>query len=143
MEILVRRLDKGLPLPEYQRGGDAGLDLFSAISATVGPGERGVVPTGIAVAIPAGYAGFVQPRSGLAREHGVTILNAPGLIDSGYRGEIKILLFNSDSLKPFVVSRGDRIAQLVIQKVEVARLTEVDMLPESERGPDGFGSTGL
>lgn len=143
MEILVKRLDSELPLPSYERPGDAGLDLISAVDCVVAPGSRAVVSTGIAIAIPEGYAGFVQPRSGLAMLHGVTVLNTPGLIDSGYRGELKIILVNLDPDSPFSVHRGDRIAQLVIQAVERATLREVNELPGSTRGAAGFGSTGL
>lgn len=141
MEILIKRLDRGLPLPIYSRPGDAGLDLFSAIEVTLEPGARALVPTGVAVAIPSGYAGFVQPRSGLAWEHGVTILNSPGLIDAGYRGEIKVVLVNFDRKRALAIFRGDRIAQLVIQKVQTATLKEVNVLPESKRGAAGFGSS--
>lgn len=143
VEVPVQRLDSDLPLPAYARPGDAGLDLRAAADAelTAG-GGRALVPTGIAVAIPTGYAGFVQPRSGLARDHGVTCLNTPGLIDSGYRGELKVLLVNTDPGEPFTVRRGERIAQLVIQPVAVAVLRLVEELPPSERGSGGFGSTG-
>jgi dUTP pyrophosphatase len=142
MEILLRRLDRELPTPAYVRRGDAGLDLFSAVDLMLGPGQRALVPTGVAVAIPEGYAGFVQPRSGLALRHGVTVLNSPGLIDSGYRGEIGVVLVNLDHETVFSLSRGDRIAQLVIQQIERVSVREVDRLPESERGSGGFGSTG-
>ena len=141
MRIAVRRLDAALPWPAYAREADAGLDLHAAEAVTLAPGERALVPTGIAVAIPRGYAGFVLPRSGLALRHGVTVLNAPGLIDAGYRGEIKVLLVNHDT-RAQTFARGERIAQLVIQRVERADLTEVSELPPSERGPGGFGSTG-
>ena len=143
VEIPVQRLDAALPLPAYARPGDAGLDLLAAEEATLAPaGGRALVPTGLAVAIPEGYAGFVQPRSGLALRHGVTCLNTPGLIDSGYRGELQVLLVNTDPHEPFVVLRGERIAQLVIQQVAVASLVEVEELPPSTRGSGGFGSTG-
>ena len=139
----MQRLDAALPLPAYARPGDAGLDLLAAEETTLAPaGGRALVPTGLAVAIPEGYAGFVQPRSGLALRHGVTCLNTPGLIDSGYRGELKVLLVNTDPHEPFVVRRGERIAQLVIQAVAVASLVEVNELPLSARGSGGFGSTG-
>ena len=139
----MQRLDAALPLPAYARPGDAGLDLLAAEETTLAPaGGRALVPTGLAVAIPEGHAGFVQPRSGLALRHGVTCLNTPGLIDSGYRGELKVLLVNTDPHEPFVVRRGERIAQLVIQAVAVASLVEVDELPLSARGSGGFGSTG-
>ena len=141
--VLIQRLEADLPLPAYARPGDAGLDLRAAAGAELpAGGGRALVPTGIAVAIPTGFAGFVQPRSGLARDHGVTCLNTPGLIDSGYRGELKVLLVNTDPGKPFTVQRGERIAQLEIQPVTVAELREVDELPPSERGSGGFGSTG-
>ena len=141
--IPVKRLDADLPLPAYARSGDAGLDLRAAAGAELpAGGGRALVPTGMAIAIPTGFAGFVQPRSGLARDHGVTCLNTPGLIDSGYRGELRVLLVNTDPNEPFTVRRGERIAQLVIQPVAVAALREVDELPPSERGSGGFGSTG-
>ncbi|MCY3662889.1 MAG: dUTP diphosphatase [bacterium] len=141
--ISVQRLEGDLPLPAYARPGDAGLDLRAAADAELSArGGRALVPTGLAVAIPEGFAGFVQPRSGLARDHGVTCLNTPGLIDSGYRGELKVLLVNTDPTEPFTVRRGERIAQLVIQPVATAALVEVDELPPSARGSGGFGSTG-
>ena len=138
----VRRLDPALPLPRYARSGDAGLDLQAAHDATLEPGGRALVGTAIAVAIPPGYAGLVLPRSGLAREEGVTILNAPGLIDAGYRGEVKVLLINHDPRTPVTLHRGDRIAQLVLVRVERVEPVPVDALPASERGEGGFGSTG-
>ena len=141
MDIAAFRLDRGLPLPAYAKPGDAGLDLPAAEAVTLGPGERRLVPTGLAVAIPEGHAGFVLPRSGLAMQKGVTVLNAPGLIDSGYRGELKVLLINHGALA-VGIERGERIAQLVIQPVAQARLVETDRLPESARGAGGFGSTG-
>jgi dUTP pyrophosphatase len=130
-----------LPLPARARADDAGLDLYAAEAATIEPGARALVPTGIALAIPAGYAGLVLPRSGLALRHGLTLLNTPGLIDAGYRGEVKVLLVNHDRAA-VTVARGDRIAQLVIQRVEPAELVEVDELPTTDRGAGGFGSTG-
>jgi dUTP pyrophosphatase len=142
IEILMRRLDAGLPMPDRAHPGDAGIDLRSAVDVTIGPGERAVVPTGIAVAIPQGYAGFVQPRSGLAAEHGISIVNTPGLVDAGYRGEVKVIVVNLDPREPFEVRRGDRIAQLVVLPVPEAALREVDELPESGRGSGGFGSSG-
>jgi dUTP pyrophosphatase len=142
IEILVRRLDAGLPMPDRAHPGDAGIDLRSAVDVTLGPGERAVVPTGVAVAIPQGYAGFVQPRSGLAAEHGISIVNTPGLVDSGYRGELKVIAVNLDPREAFEVRRGDRIAQLVVLPVPEATLREVDELPESGRGSGGFGSSG-
>lgn len=142
-EIPITRLDDGLPLPAYAKPGDAGVDLRSTTDVVLAAGGgRALVPTGVAVAIPPGHAGFVQPRSGLALKHGVTCLNTPGLIDSGYRGELKVLLINTDPTEDFTVTRGERIAQLVIQAVEHARFVEVDELPDSERGADGFGSSG-
>lgn len=130
-------------MPSYAKAGDAGADLVAAEDMTLDPGGgRALVPTGAAIAIPEGYAGFVQPRSGLAYKHGVTCLNTPGLIDSGYRGELKVLLVNLDPSEPFKITRGDRIAQLVIQRVEHCSFVEVDELPPSERGEGGFGSSG-
>jgi dUTP pyrophosphatase len=141
--IAIRRLDPDLPLPSYARPGDAGADLVARVDVTLAPGGgRAAVPTGIAMAIPAGFAGFVQPRSGLALRHGVTCLNTPGLIDAGYRDELAVLLINTDPVTPYEVRRGDRVAQLVIQRVETARFDEVSELPDSERGLGGFGSTG-
>ncbi len=141
MDLPAVRLDRELPLPAYARPGDAGLDLRTSESVKLEPGERRLVPTGLAIAIPEGHAGLVLPRSGLAMQKGVTVLNAPGLIDSGYRGELKVLLINHG---PAVVAieRGERIAQLVIQPVAHARLLEVERLPDSARGEGGFGSTG-
>ena len=143
LEVPLTRLDPDLPVPGYARSGDAGADL-SARVATVLPagGGRAAVPTGVAVAIPEGWAGFVQPRSGLARRHGVTCLNTPGLIDSGYRGELEVLLVNTDPDDDYEIERGDRIAQLVIQRVEVATFVVVDELRSSARGTGGWGSTG-
>ena len=139
--VLVRRLDATLPLPARARADDAGLDLYAAEPATIEPGARALVPTGVALAIPRGYAGLVLPRSGLALRHGLTLLNTPGLIDSGYRGEVKVLLVNHDRAT-MTVARGDRIAQLVIQRVESAELVEVEELPPTDRGVGGFGSSG-
>ena len=141
VDIEALRLDGGLPLPSHARPGDAGLDLRASESARLEPGERRLVPTGLAVAIPPGYAGLVLPRSGLAMQKGVTVLNAPGLIDSGYRGELKVLLINHGA-EPVDLARGERIAQLVVQPVAEVKLVEVDRLPDSERGAGGFGSTG-
>jgi len=143
MRIEVVRLDPGLPLPSYQRAGDAGLDLYSAQDATIPPGDRVVVGTGIAVAIPEGHAGFVTPRSGLAARLGLSVVNTPGVVDSGYRGEIKVILINHDTADVIEVARGDRIAQMLIVPVVAAELAEVDELPASERGPGGHGSTGV
>jgi dUTP pyrophosphatase len=141
--VPVVRLDADLPLPGYARDGDAGADLVARTGVTLAPGGgRAIVPTGIALAIPPGYAGFVQPRSGLALRHGVTCLNTPGLIDSGYRDELAVLLVNTDPETAYTVERGDRIAQLVIQRVESADFVEVDGLADSQRGLGGFGSTG-
>ena len=143
LEIPLLRLDPDLSMPAYAREGDAGADLVASESMTLAPGGgRALVPTGAAIAIPEGYAGFVQPRSGLALRHGVTCLNTPGLIDAGYRGELRVLLVNTAPSEPFEVVRGERIAQLVIQRVEACRFVEVEELPDSERGAGGFGSTG-
>jgi dUTP pyrophosphatase len=137
------RLDPDLPLPGYAHAGDAGADLVARIEVLLEPGGgRAMVPTGIALALPPGYAGFVQPRSGLALRHGVTCLNTPGLIDAGYRDELSVLLVNTDPEVPYRVQRGDRIAQLVIQRVESAAFVEVEELSDTERGLAGFGSTG-
>ena len=142
VEILVQRLDDELPLPERAHPGDAGVDLRSTIELSLKPGERAVIPTGVAVAIPEGYAALVQPRSGLAARHGVSIVNTPGLIDSGYRGEIKVIAINLDTDEAFEIRRGDKIAQLVIYPVPESVWREVDELPASDRGGAGFGSTG-
>ncbi|HET9770079.1 MAG TPA: dUTP diphosphatase [Acidimicrobiia bacterium] len=143
MRIDVRRLDPSLPLPAAQHEGDAGYDLRAREAVVLPPGGgRAAVPTGIAIAIPAGWAGLVLPRSGLALRHGVTCLNAPGLIDAGYRDEIRVVLVNHDPSEPFKIEVGDRIAQLVIQAVESVEWAEVDDLGESARGRGGFGSTG-
>lgn len=144
MRIQVRRLDHDLPLPALRHPGDAGIDLHARVDAVLPPaGGRVAVPTGIAVAIPEGWAGFVQPRSGLALAHGVTCLNSPGLIDAGYRDELKVILVNLDPGEPFAVHRGDRIAQLVVQRVESVEWEEVDRLDDTARGAGGFGSTGV
>lgn len=142
VDVLVRRLDLDLPLPSYTHPGDAGVDLLTTIDAVVPPGERVLLPTGIAIALPEGYAAFVHPRSGLAVKHGVSLVNAPGTIDAGYRGEIAVSLVNLDPREPVVLHRGDRIAQLVVQRVEHAVLHEVTSLPGSDRGEGGFGSSG-
>ncbi len=142
VEVLVRRLDPGLPLPARAHPGDAGVDLHAARDVELAPGERAVVGTGIAIALPDGYAAFVHPRSGLAARHGVTLVNAPGTIDAGYRGEIAVTMINTDRAAAVRFSRGDRIAQLVIQRVERAVFCEVSRLPGSARGEAGFGSTG-
>ena len=142
LEVPVVRLDPELPLPRYARPGDAGVDLVAATDLERAPGGRGLVPTGVAVAIPRGYAGFIQPRSGLALRHGVTVLNTPGLIDADYRGELKVLLVNLDPAETFLVTRGERIAQLVVQPVEHVRFVETDELDDTDRGEGGFGHTG-
>jgi dUTP pyrophosphatase len=145
LEVPLVRLDADLPLPSYAHPGDAGADLFAREDATLEPaGGRALVPTGVAVAIPPGYAGFVQPRSGLALRHGVTCLNTPGLIDAGYRDELRVILINTDPHSAYEVRRGDRIAQLVIQAVEEANFVEIlpDDLTDTERGAGGFGHTG-
>ncbi len=142
VDVLIQRLDPGLPLPAYAHPGDAGADLVAAVDVELAPGERALVPTGIAIALPPGYAAFVHPRSGLAARNGVTIVNAPGTVDAGYRGEIKVTLLNTDTTVPVRFRRGDRIAQLVIQRVEHAVFHEVQRLPGSARGDGGFGSTG-
>jgi len=143
LTVQVVRLDRDLPLPGYAHVGDAGADLVARIEVLLEPnGGRAMVPTGIALALPEGYAGFVQPRSGLALRHGVTCLNTPGLIDSGYRDELAVLLVNTDPEVPYRVKRGDRIAQLVVQRVESVDFVEVETLAGSERGLGGFGSTG-
>ena len=143
LELAFVRLDPDVPAPAYARDGDAGADLVAREDAVLpAGGGRALVPTGLAVSIPAGYAGFVQPRSGLALKHGVTCLNTPGLIDSGYRGEVLVILVNTDPEAPYEVHRGDRIAQLVVQRVEHVAFTEVDELPDTTRGGGGFGHTG-
>jgi dUTP pyrophosphatase len=143
MDVPVVVLDAELPLPSYARPGDAGADLVAREGVLLkAGGGRAAVPTGIALALPDGHAGFVQPRSGLARKHGVTMVNAPGLIDAGYRGEVHVLLVNLDPSADYEVHRGDRIAQLVIQRVEQATFRSVDELPSSERGAGGFGHSG-
>jgi dUTP pyrophosphatase len=142
VEVLITRLDPDLPLPRYAKGGDAGADIVSRIDITLAPGERALVPTGISIALPDGYVALVHPRSGLAIKHGVTMVNAPGTVDAGYRGELQIILINHDKSESVSFKRGDRIAQLVIQKVERADFVEVRELPGSGRGTGGFGSTG-
>jgi dUTP pyrophosphatase len=142
VEVLIHRLDAELPMPSYAHPGDAGADLHAAEDVELLPGERAVVGTGVAIALPDGYAAFVHPRSGLAARHGVTMVNAPGTVDAGYRGEIKVTLINTDAKEPFRLRRGDRVAQLVIQRVERAAFYEVERLPGSIRGANGFGSTG-
>ena len=141
-DVLIKRLDPDVPVPAYSHPGDAGADLAAAEEVTLGPGERALVRTGVAIALPDGYAAFVHPRSGLAAKHGVTIVNAPGTVDAGYRGEIKVTLLNTDRERPVSFQRGDRIAQLIIQRVERAVFHEAEELPGSARGDGGFGSTG-
>ncbi len=141
MEIELKQLDKELPLPSYAYDGDAGCDLYSRIDINLKPGERALIPTGISIAIPDNYAGFVQPRSGLAAKHGVTIVNTPGLVDSKYRGEICVILVNHDLQNNFQISRGEKIAQLVIQRVEQVKFRVVENLDGTVRGPKGFGSS--
>ena len=141
-DIHIKRLDANLPLPQLAHVGDAGLDIYSSIDTVLAAnGGRALIPTGIAISIPLGYAGFVLPRSGLALKHGISVVNAPGLIDSHYRGEIKVVLLNTDQNRPYHVCRGDRIAQLVIQRVEEVTWTEVDNLDDNDRG-GGFGHSG-
>ena len=142
LDVLVTRLDPDLPLPAYAHPGDAGADLRTAVDAVVEPGERAVLPTGLALALPEGYAAFVHPRSGLAARYGVGLVNSPGTVDAGYRGEVKVIVVNLDRNAPVVFHRGDRIAQLVVQRVERARFHEVARLPGTARGEGGFGSTG-
>ena len=142
MRLPVHRLDPDLPLPSHAQAGDAGLDLLATEDRSLAPGERAALPTGIAVAIPAGYAGFVHARSGRALREGLALVNAPGLIDAGYRGEIKVIVVNLDPRTPIHVRRGDKIAQLVVQPVETVDLDEVGDLDPSDRGSGGFGSTG-
>jgi dUTP pyrophosphatase len=142
VKLQIKRLDASLPLPSYARTGDAGLDLLAAEDVTLGPGDRYAVPTGIALAIPEGYAGFVHARSGRALREGLALVNAPGLIDSGYRGEVKVIVVNLDPSQKIEIKRAEKIAQLVIQPVVQADIEVVDELSESERGEGGFGSTG-
>ena len=142
LEIAVQQLDPDLPLPSYAHPGDAGADLLTTVDLTLAPGERALVPTGIALALPAGYVALVHPRSGLAARHGLSIVNTPGTIDAGYRGEIKVLLINHDRREPIQLRRGDRVAQLVVQRFERARFVAVPDLPASARGAGGYGSTG-
>lgn len=142
IKVQIRLLDSALPMPRYQHEGDAGLDLPSRVDHVLQPGERALIPTGIAVAIPKGYAGFVLPRSGLASRHGIALVNSPGLVDSGYRGEMAIIMINTDKREAFHIKRGDRIAQLVIHRVEEVTLARVDELDDTSRGEGGFGSTG-
>jgi dUTP pyrophosphatase len=140
--VRVRRFDPEAPIPTYAHPGDAGADLSTMVDVRLEPGERALVPTGIGIALPEGYVGLVHPRSGLAARCGLSIVNAPGTVDAGYRGEIKVALVNLDPGEPVVLRRGDRIAQLLVQRVERARFLEVDALPDSVRGDGGHGSTG-
>lgn len=142
MRVLVTRLDESVPLPSYAKAGDAGADLASRIDIEIAPGERALVPTGIAIALPPGFAAFVHPRSGRAIKEGLSMVNTPGTIDAGYRGELQVILINHDLVNSIAIKRGERIAQLVIQRVEHAEFIEVENLPGSGRGTDGFGSTG-
>ena len=143
VNVLITRLDPDLPLPRYAKPGDAGADIVSRIDVMLAPGERALVPTGIAIALPVGYVALVHPRSGLAIKHGVTMVNSPGTVDAAYRGELQIILINHDRHEAISFKRGDRIAQLVIQRVEQAEFIEVSELPGSGRGEGGFGSTGI
>ncbi len=142
LDVAVRRLDPELPLPAYAHPGDAGADLLTSVDVRLAPGERALVPTGVAIALPVGFVALVHPRSGLAARHGLSIVNTPGTVDAGFRGEIKVLLINTDRQETIELRRGDRVAQLVIQRHETARFTEVDELPDSQRGAGGYGSTG-
>ena len=142
IDVLLTRLDPGVPVPAYAHPGDAGADLVTTVDVRLEPGERAMVPTGVAIALPEGYVALVHPRSGLAARFGVSIVNAPGTVDAGYRGEIKVVLVNLDPRDPVELHRGDRVAQLVLQRVEHARFVEVDALPGSARGDGGYGSTG-
>jgi dUTP pyrophosphatase len=142
LTVLIQRLDDAVPLPAYALDGDAGADIVTTVDVTLAPGERAVVPTGVAIALPRGYAAFVHPRSGLAARAGLGLVNSPGTIDSGYRGEIKVIVINHDPVAAITLQRGERIAQLVFQKVEQARFTEVRELPASQRADGGHGSTG-
>ena len=141
-KILIKRLDPTMPLPSYAKAGDAGADLATRIDFTINPGERMLVPTGISIALPNGYVALVHPRSGLAIKHGISMVNTPGTVDAGYRGELQVILINHDLTQPVSFKKGDRIAQLVIQKVERADFVEVSDLPGSDRSSSGFGSTG-
>ncbi len=142
MRVLITQLDTGLPMPKYAKPGDAGADIYSSIDITIEPGKRALVPTGIAIALSDGYAAFVHPRSGLAVKYGVGLVNAPGTIDAGYRGEISVIVINHDQSESFEIKRGDRIAQLVFQRVERAEFVAVEELPGSNRSGSGFGSSG-
>jgi len=142
VQVLITRVDDSIPLPAYAQAGDAGADLTTRIDFTLMPGERALIPTGLAIALPDGYAAFVHPRSGLAIKHGVSMVNTPGTVDAGFRGELQVILINHDLTEAISFRKGDRIAQLIIQKVEKATFVEVEYLPGSGRGQGGFGSTG-
>ena len=142
VNVLIHRLDPSIPLPQYAKGGDAGADICTRVDITIEPGERALVPTGLSIALPDGYAAFVHPRSGLAIKYGISMVNTPGTIDAAYRGELQMILINHDLREAISFVKGDRIAQLVIQRVERADFIEVEYLPGSERGTGGFGSTG-
>lgn len=142
MKVLIQRLDDGLPLPKYAKPGDAGADLYSRIDFELKPGERKLIPTGISIALPPGYVALVHPRSGIALKNGISMVNTPGTIDAAYRGEVAVVLINHDLKQTFSAKRGDRIAQLVIQRVEAAEFVEVEKLPGTTRGSGGFGHTG-
>ena len=142
MRVLIQRLDSGLPLPQYAKAGDAGADLYAREDFTLEPGMRKLIPTGISIALPPGYVALVHPRSGLAIKHGISLVNTPGTVDAAYRGEIAVILINHDLENTFSAKRGDRIAQLVIQQVEIAEFVEVEQLPGTSRGAGGFGHTG-
>jgi dUTP pyrophosphatase len=143
LPVLIKRIDPEVPLPKYSKGGDAGADIVTRIDLTLEPGERALAPTGIAIALPYGYVAFAHPRSGLAIKHGVSMVNTPGTIDAGFRGELQVILINLDPRESISFKKGDRIAQLVFQKVEHAQFIEVEELPGSGRSDGGFGSTGL
>ena len=142
LKVLITRLDESIPAPRYAKPGDAGADICTRIDLTIEPGERALAPTGLSIALPDGYAAFVHPRSGLAIKHGVSLVNTPGTVDASFRGELQIILINHDQREPISFKKGDRIAQLVIQKVERAEFIEVETLPGTDRGAGGFGSTG-
>jgi dUTP pyrophosphatase len=142
LKVLITRLDESVPVPRYAKPGDAGADICTRIDLAIEPGERVLAPTGLSIALPVGYAAFVHPRSGLAIKHGVSMVNTPGTVDAGYRGELQIILINHDLREAISFKKGDRIAQLVIQKVERAEFVEVETLPGTDRGSGGFGSTG-
>lgn len=142
MKVLLTRLDSDLPLPSFAKPGDAGADLFSRVDIDLKPGERALVPTGLAIALPPGYAAFIHPRSGRAAREGLSMVNAPGTIDAGYRGEIQVILINLDKQETIHIKRGERIAQLIIQEVARPEFVEVEQLPGTSRGDGGFGSTG-